>query len=392
MPKFLQTEKIEKMSLLKSPLKLFASALLGTLIALPAHALETPAKQVLLIDHDTGAVLFEKNAEERMYPASMTKMMTAFMVFKQLKNGTLSLEDSFPVSKKAWKKGGSKMFVEVGKRVNIEDLLRGIIIQSGNDATIVVAEGISGSEESFAKEMTQTAREIGMFDSQFRNASGWPDPDHFTSAKDLAILASETIRSYGDYYHIYSEKEFTFSGIKQSNRNPLIRGDFDGADGLKTGHTEASGYGLTASAERDGRRLILVINGLDSQKARAVESERLLSWGFREWNRYPLFQAGETVGDAPVWLGQTGTVPMIVKKDILLTMRRKYRDDLKVSIRYNEPVPAPIAKDSILGTLVIEAPDMDTIETPLYAAEDVPQLGMFGRLSAAFEYLLWGEN
>ncbi|WP_115936893.1 D-alanyl-D-alanine carboxypeptidase family protein [Aestuariispira insulae] len=380
------------MSLLKSPLKLFASALLGTLIALPAHALETPAKQVLLIDHDTGAVLFEKNAEERMYPASMTKMMTAFMVFKQLKNGTLSLEDSFPVSKKAWKKGGSKMFVEVGKRVNIEDLLRGIIIQSGNDATIVVAEGISGSEESFAKEMTQTAREIGMFDSQFRNASGWPDPDHFTSAKDLAILASETIRSYGDYYHIYSEKEFTFSGIKQSNRNPLIRGDFDGADGLKTGHTEASGYGLTASAERDGRRLILVINGLDSQKARAVESERLLSWGFREWNRYPLFQAGETVGDAPVWLGQTGTVPMIVKKDILLTMRRKYRDDLKVSIRYNEPVPAPIAKDSILGTLVIEAPDMDTIETPLYAAEDVPQLGMFGRLSAAFEYLLWGEN
>ena len=380
------------MSLLKNPIKLIAPALIGACLSFSAQALETPAKQVLLIDYDTGAVLFEKNAETRMYPASMTKMMTAHMVFKQLKNGALSLEDTFPVSKKAWKKGGSKMFVEVGKRVSIEDLLRGIIIQSGNDATIVVAEGISGSEEAFAREMTEEALEIGMTGSQFQNASGWPDPDHYTTARDLATLAGSTIRDYSDYYHIYSEKEFTFSGIKQSNRNPLIRGDFEGADGLKTGHTEASGYGLTASAERDGRRLILVINGLDSQKARAVESERLLSWGFREWNRYPLFQAGETVGEAPVWLGAEGTVPMIVKDEVLLTMRRKYRDELKVSIRYTEPVPAPIAKDSVLGALVIEAPEMETIEMPLYAAEDVPQLGMFGRLSAAFQYLLWGEN
>ena len=380
------------MSLVKKSLKYLCPAVLSFGLVSAASALETPAKQVLLIDHDTGAVLFEKDADSRMYPASMTKMMTAYMLFKQLKNGTLSLEDTFPVSKKAWKKGGSKMFVEVGKRVSIEDLLRGIIIQSGNDATIVVAEGISGSEEHFAREMTEMAQDIGMTGSQFRNASGWPDPQHYTTARDLATLASKIISDFQNFYHIYSEKDFTFSGIKQSNRNPLIRAGYEGADGLKTGHTEASGYGLTASAVRDGRRLVLVINGLDSEKARAVEAERLISWGFREWNRYPLFQAGETVADAPVWLGEEGTVPMIVKDDVLLTMRRKHRDQLTVKVKYTEPVPAPIAKDSILGSLVIEAPELQTIELPLYAAEEVPQLGMFGRLNAAFKYLLWGEN
>lgn len=366
--------------------------LVGFAFSAPAASIDSNAKQALLIDLDTDTILLDINSDDRMYPASMTKMMTAYMVFEQLKNGTLSLDDTFPVSEKAWKKGGSKMFVEVGKRIRIEDLLRGIIIQSGNDATIVVAEGLSGSEEAFAKDMTEKAHELGMRDTNFKNASGWPDDDHYTTAHDLAVLARSTIENFPEYYHFYSEKSFEFSGITQTNRNPLIRGEYEGADGLKTGHTEASGYGLTASAEREGRRLVMVVNGLNSTKERALESERLLTWGFREWNRYPLFQAGQTVIDVPVWLGQESSIPAVVQEDVILTMRRENRDDLKVSVRYTEPLPAPIAKDSEVGTIVIEAPDMETKTVPIYAAAEAQKLGMMGRLSAAFSYLIWGEN
>ncbi|MDX1739507.1 MAG: D-alanyl-D-alanine carboxypeptidase family protein, partial [Alphaproteobacteria bacterium] len=267
--------------------------------AAKSQDLETSAKQVFLLDMSTNTVLFEKDADSRMYPASMTKMMTAYMLLEQVKNGALSLDDTFPVSQKAWKKGGSKMFVEVGKRVRIEDLLRGIIIQSGNDATIVVAEGLAGSEDAFARAMTDKAKELGMLNSQFKNASGWPDPEHYTTARDLAILAEATIRNLGEYYHIYSEEYFTFSGIKQRNRNPLIRNGYNGADGLKTGHTEASGYGLTASAMRDGRRLVLVANGMNSSNERGVEAERIMTWGFREWKHYDLYKAAETVVKVP---------------------------------------------------------------------------------------------
>lgn len=368
---------------------LFAIAVVSTG---QAASIETNAKQALLIDYETGAELLNISADERMYPASMTKMMTAYMVFEQLKNGTLSLDDTLPVSKKAWKKGGSKMFVEVGKRVRIEDLLRGIIIQSGNDATIVVAEGLSGSEEAFARDMTAKAHELGMTNTQFQNASGWPDEEHYTTARDLATLAKATIENFPEYYHFYSEKSFEFSGITQSNRNPLIQGEYEGADGLKTGHTEVSGYGLTASAEQEGRRLVLVVNGLDSQKERALEGERLLTWGFREWNHYALFQAGETVVDIPVWLGEQATIPAVVHEDVTLTMRRANRDDLKVKVQYTEPLPAPIAKDTAVGQIVIEAPEMEAKTFPIYAAADATKLGIMGRLTAALNYLVWGEN
>ncbi|WP_259779819.1 D-alanyl-D-alanine carboxypeptidase family protein [Aestuariispira ectoiniformans] len=357
-----------------------------------AATIETKAKQVILLDYDTGAELLNINADERMYPASMTKMMTAYMLFEQLKNGTLSLDDTFPVSKKAWKKGGSKMFVEVGKRVRIEDLLRGIIIQSGNDATIVAAEGLSGSEEAFARDMTAKAHEIGMLHTQFKNASGWPDEEHYTTARDLATLATAIIRNFPEYYHFFSEKSFTYSGITQGNRNPLIQGEFEGADGLKTGHTELSGFGLTASAIRDGRRLVLVANGMGSMKERALEGERLLTWGFREWNRYQLFQAGQKVVDVPVWLGEQASIPAVVHDDLTLTMRRENRDDLKVKVQYNTPLPAPVAKDTAIGKIVIEAPEMEPKTVPIYAAEEATKLGMMGRLSAALNYLVWGEN
>lgn len=360
-----------------------------TLRAQSDIGIDTSASAALMIEFDTGMVLLEKNADARTYPASMTKLMTAYMVFERLKNGSLSLDDTFLVSEKAWRKGGSKMYVEVGDRAIVEDLLRGIIIQSGNDATIVVAEGLAGSEEAFARQMTEKAREIGMLNTQFRNASGWPDDEHYTTARDLATLATAIIRDFPEYYHFYSETEFTYANITQGNRNPLLYRDI-GADGLKTGHTEASGYGLTSSAMRDELRLVLIVNGLESRQARSQESERLLDWGFREFSRLRLFEAGETVAEAPVWLGTEGTVPLIVQAPLDIVMRRTERDDLKVVLRTEEPIAAPIQPGAVYGEVVVTAPGMDTIRVPVVAGEPVERLGSFGRLRAAIEYLVFG--
>jgi len=368
---------------------LLAAATLSAAFTLQAQAFDTPAKQALLLDFSTGAVLLEKNADELMYPSSMTKMMTVHLLFEKLRDGSLSLEDTLPVSEKAWRKGGSKMFVEVGKNVRVEDLIRGITVQSGNDATIVVAEGLSGSEDAFAEEMTTAARRLGMTGSQFRNASGWPDPDHYTTARDLAILAMATIREFPDFYHYYAEEVFTFNGIKQRNRNPLLYKGI-GADGLKTGHTEAAGYGLAASAERKERRLVLILNGMDSESQRATESERVMAWGFREWNNYTLFQSGDTAVDAPVWLGESSTVPLIMGDDMVLTLPRKARQEMKVAVRFEEPIPAPVSAGTPVGTVVVTAPGTETIEVPVLAGADVAVLSPFGRVAAAFEYLVWG--
>jgi len=365
--------------------------LLCSVLVQPAAAFETVAKQALLMDYDTGTVLFEKNADERMFPASMTKMMTAHLLFERLRDGSLSLEDRLPVSEKAWRKGGSKMFVEVGKTVKVEDLIRGIVVQSGNDATIVVAEGLAGSEQAFADQMNERARDIGMAGTQYRNASGWPDEEHFTTARDLAELAAATIREFPEFYHYYSEQEFIYAGIKQGNRNPLLYKDI-GADGLKTGHTEAAGFGLTASATRGERRLILVLNGMESQRERSSESLRVIEWGFREWNNYPLFKEGEVVADVPVWLGNASTVPLVMPRAVLLTMERKTRKDMKVVLRYEEPIPAPIRKGNQVGVLEITAPGLDTISVPLEAGADVAALNAFGRVAAALEYLVWGAS
>ena len=255
-----------------------SAALLWPALAPPAQALETRAREAFLIDVTTGTVLLEKDADVSMPPASMSKIMTAYLVFGALKEGRISLDDKLPVSEKAWRKGGSKMFVEVGSEVSVEDLLRGVIVQSGNDACIVLAEALAGSEEAFAEQMTRKAREIGMEGSTFTNSTGWPDPNHRMTARDLAILAERMVQDFPDFYHYYSEREFTYNGIRQGNRNPLLYKNL-GADGLKTGHTEEAGYGLTASAERDGRRLVLVINGLESIKARSEEAERLIASG-----------------------------------------------------------------------------------------------------------------
>ena len=361
------------------------------IVAAPsADAIETSAREAILIDANTGAVLFAKNPDQRMTPSSMTKMLTVAVLFQHLKDGQISLEDTLPVSEKAWRKQGSKMFVAVNSRVKVEDLIQGIVVQSGNDACIVVAEGLAGSEDAFAELLNREAQKIGMTSSHFVNASGWPAPDHYSTARDLSKLAKYTIENFPQFYHYYSEKTFTYNGIKQGNRNPLLYKDI-GADGLKTGHTEAGGYGLTASAVRDGRRLILVLNGLPSVKARAQESERLMDYGFREFKNYALFKSGDKVSDAKVWMGVGPSVPLIIKKDVTVTLPRKSRRDLKVSVHYNGPIPAPVAKGAELAKLRIEAPDIDPIEIPLYAGADVTRLGMFSRLGAALKYILWGE-
>lgn len=366
---------------------------LGTL-ARPAAALETIAREALLIDADTGAVLFEKDPDVDMPPASMSKLMTIYMIFERLKEGRLSLDDTFQVSENAWRKGGARsgsstMFLEPGKRVRVEDLIRGIIVQSGNDACIVAAEAISGTEEAFAEEMTRKARQLGMERSTFRNATGWPHPEHRMTARELAILAKSTLTEFPDFYHYYSESEFTYNGIRQHNRNPLL-GKGLGADGLKTGHTKEAGYGLTATAKRGERRLILVVNGLPNRRSRRTESAKLFDWGFREFDNYALFKAGETVVDANVWLGEKATVPLVTKDPMKLTLSRKARADMKVKVNYVDPIPAPIKAGDELATVTIEAPGHDPVEMPLVAAEDVVQLGVFGRLNSAFRYIIFG--
>ena len=379
-------------------LRLAAYALAACFLvqASPSIALETKADYAILLDMATGRVLFEKNADQPMQPASMSKMMTVYMVFERLRDGSLSLDDTFRVSENAWRKGGAKsgsstMFLEPGTRVQVEDLIRGIIVQSGNDACIVVAEGLAGSEQAFAAEMTARGREMGLENTVFKNATGWPVPGHVSTARDLAILAERTIKDFPEYYSYYAEKEFTYNTIRQTNRNPLLYKDIS-ADGLKTGHTLESGFGLAASAAKGGRRLILVVNGLASRKERSREPDRLLNWGFREFDNYKLFSAGETVTKADVWLGKEAMVALVIEKEMLLTLARKARRKMKVSVIFENPVPAPIAKGDKVARLVVSVPGDEPIEVPLLAAKNVERLGLIGRLGKAFKAIIWGES
>ena len=374
-------------------LRLFVYALIGALLCLaagPVAAVETQAKQAILADFETGSVLFEKNADESMAPSSMSKLMTIYMVFERLRDGRLSLEDKLPVSTKAWRKGGSKMFVKEGDRVSIEDLIRGVVVQSGNDACIVIAEGLAGSEEIFAEEMTERGRELGLENTVFKNATGWPDLGHTMTARDLAILTKRTVQDFPEYFHYYAEKNFTYNGIHQSNRNPLLYKNL-GADGLKTGHTELGKFGLVVSAERKGRRLILVLNGLPNVRTRSKESERLLEWGFREFNNYKLFSAGEIVTQASVWLGDVDQMPLVVENDLVITIPKKSRRKMQVSALFEEPVPTPIRVGQQIALLQVSAPGFETLEVPLVAGEGVGQLGLLGRLASALNYLIWGS-
>lgn len=366
-----------------------ASAMLAS--AGPAAAMETSAREAILMDYNTGQILFSKDADQPMPPASMTKIMSVFLAFERLKDGRLKETDEIPISENAWRKGGSKMFVEVGTRVPVSDILQGIIVQSGNDATIALAEAIAGSEEAFADLMTERAHELGLTNSNFRNSTGWPDPDHRTTAHDLAKLAAMVIRRFPEHYALFSEKSFTYNDIKQGNRNPLLYKNM-GADGLKTGHTENAGYGLTASAKRGGRRLILVVNGLKSVRERSDESERLLEWGFREFEQVTLAKQGMPVETAEVWLGDKAKVPLVSDRDINLSIRRTARKDMTVTVEYTGPIPAPIMAGQPIAMLKVSGPDMEDQSFPLYAGADVGQLGPMGRITSALGHLIWGAG
>ncbi|EPY02711.1 D-alanyl-D-alanine carboxypeptidase family protein [Magnetospirillum fulvum] len=373
-------------------LPLFRRSLLAAAIAAglgldnvaSAQSIDTAARQAIITDFDTGTVMMEKNADELMVPSSMSKLMTVFMVFEKLKSGAWKPDDALPVSETAWKRHykseGSMMFLPVNSTATVDELLKGVVIQSGNDACSVLAEAHSGSEEAFAEAMTRRARQIGLTRSTFRNASGWPEPDHMMTARDLSVLARHLIADFPDYYPLFSQMEFVFNGIRQGNRNPLLYGT-PGADGLKTGHTQAAGFGLTASIKRGDRRIIMVLNGLGSMQQRADESRRLAEWAFREWDRYPLFRAGEVVvPDAPVWMGEARTITLAAKSDLAVTLPRRARADMKVSVVFNGPIPAPIKAGTEIGKVVVTAPGLSALEMPLVAVADVPRLGFGGRL------------
>jgi D-alanyl-D-alanine carboxypeptidase (penicillin-binding protein 5/6) len=373
----------------------FAVAFIGMAWHATAAEILTPAKQAYITDFESGKVLFAKDAEVPMKPASMAKIMTVFIVFQRVADGSLQLDDKFLVSEKAWRKGGSRSFVEVGSRVSVSDLLHGVIVQSGNDAAIVLAEGIAGTEQAFAEEMNFWAEKLGMTQTNFRNATGWPDPDLQTSAKDLNILTTELIKrfpvdSYPDLYPIFAKREFTYNKISQPNRNPLVYGT-KGADGLKTGHTEESGYGLVGSAVRDGQRVVMVLNGMDSMKQRSTESRRLIDLIFREYKSYEFFKQGQPVDQANVWLGTAPQVDLVLDAPLKMVLSRKDRQAMEISLQWLDPVPAPIRAGDQIGTLVVTLPD-EVTKMPLRAAQNVDTLGLFNRIGAAVKYLIFGAS
>ncbi len=349
-------------------------------------AFETPARNAMVYDVQTGTVLFEKDAVRPMPPASMSKLMTLNMLFEALRDGRVALDTKFSVSEKAHKMGGSKMFLRQGERVSVENLIKGIIIQSGNDACVVVAEGLEGSEAEFARKMTVRAKKIGMKNSSFANSTGWPHPGQRMSAEDLVILANRMITEFPEYYPYFAEKSFTWANIKQDNRNPLLKLGI-GADGLKTGHTEEAGYGLVGSAVQGDRRVIFVVSGLESSAQRASESERIANWAFRNFVKKKVTEQDAVVGSADVWLGRKKTVELYSPTDITALLPYDTVDTYKASIKYTGPLEAPIAKDAQVATLLLEAEGMKPVEYPLYAKTDIRKGGLLSRMKVSAEKL-----
>ena len=360
------------------------------LLTRQSFAIESIAKTALVIDLSTNEILLEKNSTEKTYPSSMTKMMTALVAFEKIKDGSLSLDQEFLISKKAWKMGGSKMFIEVDKRVSVYDLLLGVVVQSGNDASIAIAEGISGSEEIFAIEMNNLGKKIGLTGSNFTNSSGWPDDNHYTTAEDLAKVAQYTIENHYELYQMYKISDFTYNGIKQDNRNPLLY-TFEGSDGFKTGYTKDAGYGLVGSAERGDRRLILVLNGLESSKSRAQESLRLMDWGFNNFQLVDFYKKNEVIQEVDTWLGKEDKVDLVALEDISVSIPKAQLSSAKVTVLVEEPIATPIKIGDQIAKLQISFADKQ-VDFPLYSGEDIDQKNFFSRIFSAIYYIILGSN
>ena len=337
------------------------------------------ATAYLLIDANTGKVLVEHNTDEQLPPASLTKMMTSYIVSGEIHGGNLREDELVNISVRAWKMGGSKMFVREGTQVPVKDLLRGVIIQSGNDASVALAEHLAGSEEAFADVMNQQAALLGMNNTHFKNATGWPVEGHLTTAADLATLAQALVNDYPDHYSLYSEKYFKYNGINQPNRNKLLFRDKN-IDGMKTGHTEAAGYCLVSSGVKDGMRLIAVVMGTRSEEARAAESQKLLSYGFRYFQTHRIYSAGEVLNKARVWAGKSENVDLGLSEDIYLTIPRGAQDALEAEMHIDEVIKAPLSAGQELGNLTIRLEDEQLVDVPLVSVQAVEEAGFFARL------------
>lgn len=360
-----------------------------------APAMPTPgapslsARSYVLMDFASGRVLAEKNAAERVEPASLTKMLASYLVFKEIQSGRVQPTDAVTISEKAWKTGGSKMFIEVGKQVPVSDLMMGMVVQSGNDATVALAEHIGGTEEVFAQMMNAEAERLGMAGSHFANSDGLPDPEHYTTAQDMALLSRALIADFPDHYASYAVKEFSFNGITQHNRNSLLWRDAS-IDGIKTGHTEAAGYCLAASAEREGMRLIAVVMGTDSEKTRADEAQALLNYGFRFFESHTLYQPGRAVAEPAVWKGSVPVVPLGVQAPVVVTVPRGRYDQLQASMDVPRQLMAPIAAGQAVGALRVSLDGELLAEQPLVALAAVEEGGFFKRMND--EFWMWWES
>ena len=363
-----------------------------------SYSIEIKAPSVILQDYLSKEILYEKDADREIYPASMTKIMTSIIAFEMLKNGDLNLDDKFLVSEKAWKlstAGYSSMFIMVGDEVSVEDLLRGIIVASGNDACIALAEGIAGSEEEFAILMTSKAKEMGMNNTNFSNSSGINDPDNYSTLKDILIMSNYLIENFPNYYTYFSETEFTWDRtggdpITQGNRNPLLYKNI-GADGIKTGYLAVEKYSLASSVERGGRRLIAVASGFKTKNDRSKESMKLHMWGFTNFDTLQISKQGEDFTEFDVWLGKKNTVKGYVKNDIYKTFKKARKKDIKAIATYNGPIPAPIKKGQEIGLLKIFFKNELIDEHKIFASEDIKKVNLFSRIIKSINYLIWGD-
>ena len=357
---------------------LAASCLCAVAFAQNPPAPVINAKSWLLLDVSSGQVLASQNPAERVEPASLTKLMTAYLAFSALKAKTLTLEQTVPVSPKAWKMGGSRMFIEPLKPVTVAELLRGMIVQSGNDACVALAELISGSEEAFAAAMTREGKRLGMKNTNFKNSTGWPDPEHTTTAADLAVLASAIIRDFPDFYSLYSIKEYTYNNITQANRNKLLWVD-PHVDGMKTGFTDAAGYCLVTSARRGPRRLLTVVLGTASENARATESQKLLNFGFLNYDGVKLYDKGQSISSLEVWKGSAREVKAGFERELFVTLPKGQAEKVKATLVSQKPLLAPIAAGQRIGSMKVTVDGRDIAEVAVVALEAVEAAGVFGR-------------
>lgn len=350
---------------------------------------DTTAKQAIIIDFETGEVLYDKNSDEKMPTSSMSKVLTTIVAYDAIRDGKIKLTDELPVSERAWKMEGSRMFVDLNTTVKVEDLIKGIVIQSGNDACVVLAEGIAGSEENFAELMNRKARDIGMENSHFMNSNGLPDPNHYSTARDLAKMGVYLIREYPEDYKYYSEIDFTYNNIKQGNRNPLLYKTI-GADGIKTGHTEIGGYGMIGSAVANGRRIIMVINGTESMQARSDEAEKLMKWAEVSFKNINLVQKDSVIGKAPVVLGQSREVSLRASKDLKATVSAFDQTPATIIANYKIPLVAPVKAGDPIGEIVATLKNGKKLTSPLIAGEDIAEASFFARLSEKLMLLVVG--